>query len=105
MWDAAAFLLSHQIPAVVSCVWSNNVQLCHVQNVSEDVCCLFDVAAGLSRPYSNANGWNNLDFSAPPAGCECTISGLRTHGAGQDGKQRETQPRTGTLKNNMMHVQ
>lgn len=25
LWEAAAFLLSHQIPAMVSCVWSDNV--------------------------------------------------------------------------------
>ena len=31
LWDMAAFLLSNQIAAVVSLVWSNNIQIYHVQ--------------------------------------------------------------------------
>ncbi len=37
LWDAAAFLLSNQIPAVVSPLWSNNVHIYHVHEVSDDI--------------------------------------------------------------------
>lgn len=33
MWDAAAFLLSDQIPAVVSHVWGSNIQVNPLQNL------------------------------------------------------------------------
>lgn len=36
LWDAAAFLLSNQIPAVVS-LWSDDVQAYHVREVQDDI--------------------------------------------------------------------
>lgn len=58
--------------------------------------CVCVVAEGLSRPHSSADGWSNPDLSASPAGCEHTIPGHSTEGAGQGGGERETQPHTGT---------
>lgn len=102
LWDAAAFLLSSQIPALVRLVRKIKFEL--VSDVLMFSFCVCVAAGGLSGPHGGADGRGDPDFGAAPAGRKRAIPGRHTEGAGKEWEQREAQPHTGELlSNNINH--
>lgn len=78
LWNVAAFLLSHQIPAVVR-IQDNNYD---DDEIYLDAAHVSLVAEGLPGPHGDPDGWPNPDCGAAPARSECPVPGHPADGAG-----------------------
>lgn len=90
LWDAAAFLLSHQIPAVVR-IFLNECRIKQMGSIlMQNMCLSWMVAEGLSGPHGSPDGWPHPDCCAASAGVECAVPGHPADGVGAGGGEGTT---------------
>lgn len=92
LWDVAAFLLSHQIPAVVR-IFLNECRIIKMGSIL--MLLVLVVAEGLSGPHGSPDGWPNPDCGAAWARLECPVPGHPADGAGAGGGEGTAQSHTG----------
>lgn len=94
LWNVAAFLLSHQIPAVVRIILYES-QIMPLPMTSTLMQHVFLVAEGLSGPHGGTDGRPNPDCGAASARAECPVPGHTADGAGAGRREGKTPPHTG----------